>query len=269
MSADAQMPPLRLHWWKAVPNFGDAINPLIVGHLARRKVVHSGPRRADMFAIGSMLQVVKRALKDPGARAEKLCVWGTGLLNPVFGHEFLKQVDLALVRGPITAALLKCEMTRFGDPGLLINEVLPFDGVRQDRIGIVPHYTLMEDRALLRFVASDPAYLLIDPRGDAAQVCLQIASCAHVFASSLHGLIVADAYGVPNTWIEPEGQSWLKYLDYAASVGRRDMMAPLRLDEITARASRSIDYSEGIEAARDALHQSFPARLKSTAPAPE
>lgn len=257
--------PLRLYWWEAEPNFGDAINPLMVGHVAGRVVEHIGPRRADMFAIGSMIQVVKRTHKVARAEGEKLCVWGTGLLNPIFGHDFLENVELALVRGPITAALLKLEMNRFGDPGLLIHAALPFEGTRQDRIGVVPHYTLMDDPELLAFVASDPAYLLIDPREDAADVCLQIASCEHVFASSLHGLIIADAYGVANTWIEPKGQSWLKYLDYAASVGRSDMMAPLTVEAAESHKSTPMKYQDGIDAARDALLNSFPARLKSTA----
>lgn len=265
----ATITPLYLHWWKAQPNFGDAINPLIVEHVTGRPVAHTGPRRADMFAIGSLLQVVKRSVKEPRKSAEKLCVWGTGLLHPVFGHDFLKQVDLALVRGPITAALLKCELRQFGDPGLLINDALPYSGACTDHVGIVPHYSLIDDQDLLAFVASDPAYMLIDPRGDPKEVCHAIASCAHVFASSLHGLIVADAYGVPNTWIEPEGQSWLKYLDYAASVGRCDMLAPLTLDEAKARKSRPIDYADGIHAAREALYESFPARLKSAALGPD
>ncbi len=264
MAQDATLPPLRLHWWKAEPNFGDAINPLIVGYMSGRKVEHAGPRNADMFAIGSMLQVVKRSHKEP-REGEKICVWGTGLIRPVFGHNFLENVELALLRGPITAALVKRHERRFGDPGLLIDEALPFDGARQDRIGIVPHYTLMEDEELLAFVASDPAYLLIDPRGDASEVCHRIAACAHVFASSLHGLIVADAYGVPNTWIDPEGQSWLKYLDYAASIGRIDMKAPLRLNEIKGAPRDPITYQDGIADARDALHASFPERLKSGA----
>ena len=264
MSDQPNISPLQLHWWKAVPNFGDAINPLIVGHIAGREVKHQGPQRADIFAIGSMLQVVKRAHKEPREKGN-VVVWGTGLLNPVFCHDFLDNVDLALVRGPITAALLKRELKRFGDPGLLINDALPFDGSRQDRIGIVPHYSLMDDPDVLAFAASDPAYLLIDPRGDAAEVCLQIASCAHVFASSLHGLIVADAYGVPNTWITPKGQSWLKYLDYAASIGRRDMMAPLNYDAAKAHKPAAITYQDQIHAAREALYDSFPERLKSAA----
>jgi len=257
--------PLRLHWWKAEPNFGDAINPLIVGHVSGRLVEHVGPKKADMFALGSMMQVVKRALKEGRKNAEPLCIWGTGLLHPVFGHDFMDKIEVALVRGPVTAALLKLKMKRFGDPGLLINEVLPFDGACSERIGIVPHYTLMQDKSLLAFVASDPVYLLIDPRDDPVDVCMQIASCAHIYASSLHGLIVADAYGVPNTWIDPVGQSWLKYLDYAASIGRRDMVAPLELDEVAAHRPALLNYADGINAAREALLTSFPARMKSTA----
>jgi pyruvyltransferase len=265
MSVSSVTNPLHLHWWKGAPNFGDAINPLIVGHISGRSVVHCGPRDADLFAIGSMMQVVKRTQKVPRRGADPLCVWGTGLLNPVFGHDFLDNIEVALVRGPVTAALLKLEMTRFGDPGLLVNDALPFTGTRSDRIGIVPHYTLMEDAGLHAFVGCDPAHLLIDPRADAAHVCMQIAGCAHVFASSLHGLIVADAYGVPNTWITPTGQSWLKYIDYAASVGRRDMRAPCTMEQAKARKSTAIDYTDGIIAAREALYDSFPAQLRSPA----
>jgi len=254
-----------VHWWKAEPNFGDAISPLIVAHVSGRAVVHCGAHGADLFALGSMMQVVKRSHKVPRSDGAPLVVWGTGLLHPVFGHGFLDNIEVALLRGPVTAALLKLEHRRFGDPGLLIHQALPFEGARGDRIGIVPHYTRMEDPELLAFAASDPAYLLIDPRGDAAQVCLQIAACAHVFASSLHGLIVADAYGVPNSWITPDGQSWLKYLDYAASVGRRDMGAPCTPVQARAHLGRRIDYDGGLEAARGALLESFPARLKSTA----
>lgn len=264
MKQDASPSPLRLHWWKAEPNFGDAINPLIVGHMSGRAVEHTGPRNADLFAVGSLLQVVKRGHKEP-REGDRVCVWGTGLIRPVFGHEFLENVDVALLRGPITAALVKYHARQFGDPGLLIDEVLPFDGTVADRIGIVPHYTQIDDPWLLAFVASDPAYLLIDPRDDTAEVCHKIAGCAHVLASSLHGLIVADAYGVANTWIEPEGQSWLKYLDYATSVGRTDMKAPKRLDEINGAANGTITYRDGIAAARDALHDSFPDKFKTDA----
>jgi len=142
---------------------------------------------------------------------------------------------------------------------------LPFAGERSDKVGVVPHHSQMDDPDVLDLVASDPAFMLIDPRKAVAEVCQQIASCARVIASSLHGLIVADAYGVPNRWFAPLEQGWLKYHDYAASIGRTDMAFPLTTDEARAATFTNIEYQDGIDAARDALRDSFPKQLKSSA----
>ena len=265
MMASAQADaPINLHWWRGVPNFGDAINPLIVAYVSGAKIKHSTPRDADMFAIGSMLQVVKRSRKEVPDDRPPVNVWGTGLLNPVFGLDFLDKVALHLVRGPITAALLKLKLRRFGDPGLLIDSALPFTGEKTDRIGIVPHHNQIDAPDVLAFAKSDPAFMLIDPRNDAQVVCQQIASCAGVLSGSLHGLIVADSYGVPNRWISPD-QEWLKYHDYAASVGRTDMLSPLAFDEAPNAKFDKITYNDGINAAREALLDTFPEHLKSSA----
>lgn len=258
---NASPPPISLHWWKALPNFGDALNPLIVGHMAGRVVKHAAPKAAEMFAIGSLLQVVKRNFEG-GEAGHRPAIWGAGLLHPVTTKGFVDHIDIALLRGPVTAALLGLEDTEFGDPGLLVSDVLPFDGKRTDRIGIVPHHTLIDDPEMLAMIAADPAYVLIDPKGPVKDVCHQIASCAHVLASSLHGLIVADAYGVSNTWVAPTGQSYLKYLDYAASVGRGDMRAPVTLSEATPDPQLTLSYQAGIDACRTALHTTFPSHLR-------
>ena len=52
--------PLSLHWWKAVPNFGDAISPVVLAHVSGRKVVHAGVNKAEVWGVGSLLQVVKQ-----------------------------------------------------------------------------------------------------------------------------------------------------------------------------------------------------------------
>jgi len=157
---------------------------------------------------------------------------------------------------------LGVETDAFGDPGLLVNEVLPSDAPRGDKIGIVPHHTLADAPELLDLVASDSAYVLIDPRDPVEHVCAAIAACAHVFASSLHGLITADAYGVANTWVAPDGQGRLKFHDYAASVGR-DMRVPIALADIPAarKPDAPLAYYDGIAACRAALIEHFPAAL--------
>lgn len=264
MTAVADTEPLSLHWWKAVPNFGDAISPVVLGHVSGRKVVHAGVNRARVWAVGSLLQVVKRTYTT--AKDMRPTVWGTGLLHPVHGVNFTKNVNIALVRGPITAALLGLDVSRFGDPGLLISDVWPKPLNRNGKIGIVPHHTLMGDVMLTALLESDARYQLIDPRDPAKVVCAAIAACDHVFASSLHGLIVADAYGVANSWLAPVGQSRLKYLDYAASVGRA-MASPLQIEEIPEaqlpEPDAPLPYQAGIDACRDALYASFPKALRA------
>ena len=253
--------PLRLHWWKAQPNFGDALSPLILSHVSGRRVEHASVDDADVFALGSLLQIVRRNFDKPREGAKPV-IWGSGLLRPPGGRGFLKNVDVALLRGPVTAALLGVETDAFGDPGLLVNDVLPSDAPRSDKIGIVAHHTLADDPELQTLIRLDSAYVLIDPRNPAEQVCAAIASCAHVFASSLHGLITADAYGVANTWVAPEGQGRLKFHDYAASVGR-SMRAPIAVADIAQapKPDAALTYQDGIDACRAALVDHFPAAL--------
>ncbi|MEQ6248031.1 polysaccharide pyruvyl transferase family protein [Sulfitobacter sp. HNIBRBA3233] len=258
--------PLAMHWWRSQPNFGDAINPFVVAHVSGREVRHAAPRASDLFAIGSMLQLVKRKFQEPRPQLGPIHIWGTGLLHPVSGSKWMDNMEIAAVRGPVTAGLLNKPVTNFGDPGLLIDAVWPFEAERTDRIGIVPHHSGVHAPEVEALLASDPAYMLIDPADDPKTVCHQIASCAQVFASSLHGLIVADAYGVPNTWVRTNNQMTLKYLDYAMSVGRTDMRAPISWEDVPdAPFPGAISYNDGIARCRETLLDCFPATLKSGA----
>lgn len=256
---------LRLFWWKGVPNFGDALSRIVVAHVSGREVAHSGVAGAELFAVGSILQIVRRKFSDGGKG--RPAIWGSGLLHPTH-RDFLKHVDVALLRGPVTAALLGLKQKGFGDPGLLIADALGLRAERQDRIGLVPHHKQMDDPAIRQLAAQDDRIVLIDVREDAAEVCAQIAGCAHVFASSLHGLITADACGVSSTWADPGAESHLKYHDYAASVGR-PMLTPIAWEDIpaairTLNPPAELPWADGIARARADLLNSFPAQLSAT-----
>jgi hypothetical protein len=154
---------------------------------------------------------------------------------------------------------------QFGDPGLLIAEILPAAPAKTHRIGLVPHHSQIEDPEILALAQSSDEFLMIDPRQDAEAVCRQISACDQIYASSLHGLITADSYGVPSTWVSPGDQAHLKYYDYAASIGR-PMISPLAWDQIptpakTQTKQAELPYSAGIVRAKMALHNSFPAHL--------
>ncbi|SNS74797.1 polysaccharide pyruvyl transferase family protein [Tropicimonas sediminicola] len=266
MAAEA---PIKLFWYRKEPNFGDALSPLVVAHLAGRPVAWAHRGECELYAAGSLMTMIANAHAEPRHDGSRPVIWGSGMMAPV-SSGFLANVRLALLRGPITATLLGQRAEGYGDPGLLAPEVLGEAPQRQDRIGVVPHLSKRGDPALVAALADDPRLVLIDVTAeDPLNVVRQIASCAYVFASSLHGMIVADAFGVPNTWLDPSGNhgaAALKFYDYAASVGRA-LPAPLSVDEIGAaiRAGlpETIGHAAGVSACRQALVEAFPAELRA------
>lgn len=256
--------PLRLYWWRGEPNFGDVLSSVIVAHVCDRKIAHGGPLDCDMLGIGSLIQVMRRNHTEARAGGFKPWIWGAGLLHPV-PRDFLKHVRVALVRGPITAALLGLRRTEFGDPGLLASKVLRERTGRNDRVALVPHHSQMDDPEIARLAQDEPALQVIDVAQSPETVCRQIAQCRHVISASLHGLIVADSYGVPNTWLSPGKQSHLKYHDYAASIGR-PMINPIQLTDIpellqSLKDNDGLIYRDGVARACDDLINTFPASL--------
>ena len=62
-----------------------------------------------------------------------------------------------------------------------------------------------------------------------------ICSCEAIVSSSLHGIIIADAYEIPNVWIsldENHPDDNFKFKDYYLSVNK-DISKPLNFDTIT------------------------------------
>lgn len=257
--------PIRLYYWPA-PNFGDALSHLVVEHVSGREVVNARPKQAELFALGSLMHMISKHWTDR-VRGDGPYLWGTGLLNPFYRKDFLENVQVRLLRGPISAAFLRLKMDEFGDPGLLADEAVGPVAERHDRVSIVPHHSQMEDPRFVDMVEADSGLHLVDVRLDPVTVCREIAASAHVFSASLHGLIVADAYGVANTWMDPDTQGRLKYHDYAASIGR-DLIAPVEIDDVPKAARKAQDkpfsYAEGIARCRASLHKHFPTELRAS-----
>ena len=262
-------PSLRLYWWNDVPNFGDALSPVVTGWATGRKVVWAEPRRAECFAAGSVLFQSHRARRR-WPFGPRPAIWGSGFISP-FPVGFQDKVDIAALRGPLSAELMGMpETVPQGDPGILAVEAMGTPETREDWIGLVPHLSQIDDPQIAELAAREPAIKVIDVRRDPVEVCReQIARCAHVVSSSLHGLIVADSYGVQSTWLSPEGihqSPELKFRDYAGGVGR-DLGTPLSLDEVADRLGRlpqgKLEHAEGVARSKEALIGAMPERLKA------
>ncbi|AJE48576.1 polysaccharide pyruvyl transferase family protein [Celeribacter indicus] len=261
---------LKLFWWNEQPNFGDRISGDIVAHVSGQEVEWAPPRAAALISTGSIMSAARRSFKS--GRADRPWIWGTGAMKPL-PADFVDHVRIAALRGPVTRELLGAETEIFGDPGLLMPFVLGERIAQEDKIGIVPHQSRVEEiTELLRGSRQD--LVVIDPRAENhLDVVREIASCKAIFSSSLHGLIIADAFGVPNVWLDPAGNhpfARLKFYDYAAGIGRA-LPLPVPLSAIGAVLEAGvpgISYAEGIRAAQHRLFDSFPTELK-TANAPK
>jgi hypothetical protein len=207
--------PVKLFWWNARPNFGDAIAPLLLQRFAHLESVWATPGYANVVSVGSVLEAVPALWNG--------YVLGSGKLYPdsrlnLYGPA----IQVLALRGPLTAKSWAGNCA-IGDPGLLADELLPEPPERVYDLGIVPHWS---DRTLVgdkRFHGNKWKTLVIDPAGDPLEVIRSIGQCRKIVASSLHGLIAADAFGIPRRFeytprFDREGGKF-KFEDYSASVG--------------------------------------------------
>jgi hypothetical protein len=160
----------------------------------------------------------------------------------------LPRAKILALRGPLTAQGVPGDYI-LGDAALLANELVSVD--KRYQLGIVPHWsdTVLEHRH--EFKGFSPR--IIRPDGDPLEVLREIGRCRKIVSSSLHGIIVADAFGIGRrTELAPlivkEG-GLFKFKDHAACMGLEFMLgkvqhAPRHI--VQDRQQRLYDTIEGI-----------------------
>ena len=111
-----------------------------------------------------------------------------------------------------------------GDPGLLASSLVKKPALKTIRVGIIPHINHRNSPEIASLLSLIPGSRVIDVFSPVKQVLEEIASCEFVLSTSLHGLIVADSYGVPNQWLcmKRYPQWEFKFRDYYSSFGIAD-----------------------------------------------
>jgi len=212
---------IRSYWWNQVRNLGDAYAPLIVSKLFSGRVVRSAAwERRKLVSCGSVIAQAR----------DGDVVWGTGSLLPDTTMR-AKNLAVTAVRGPLTRNVLlrhgiDCPEV-YGDPGCmapLVYPKCPTDGVRR-RPGIILHYV---DKA--EIVIDDPGVVVLDIQSEPEEFFRRLAGCDRVVSSSLHGIIFAEAYGIPAAWMQISDKvvgGRHKFEDYYLGTGR-ECPFPLR-----------------------------------------
>lgn len=199
------------YWWTQKTNFGDQLNKNIL-ELAGIRPVLSHVEDAELVAIGSVLEHLPddwhgRWIAGSGKIRED------SVVRP-------GSAKILALRGPLTAKGVPGDYA-VGDLGLLASELVPLQRKTHD-LGLLPHW---RDPQLIHrpeFLRYNP--LIINPTDDVLRVTAQIASCRKIVTSSLHGLVVADAFHVarrfepaPALRTRAEGDLF-KFRDYHASI---------------------------------------------------
>jgi len=205
-----------MFWWEPIKgdiNFGDDLSRVIVEKILGNSVKykHLESKGRTLFAAGSILHFAR----------DGDVIWGSGFReNPLSENRF-SRLDVRAVRGPRTREFLlkmgiDCPEV-YGDPAVLMSHLFPEFKKEEP----VYDYIVIPNIAEIKCFANYKNIVL--PTLPWEEIVEKMLQSRLVISSSLHGIIVAESFGVPArllkmTWIEP----LLKYQDYYESTGRPD-----------------------------------------------
>lgn len=223
-------------YYALVDNMGDRLNPYIMRRLFGFEIRRVTPLTCELSGIGSGLGQFTFSDKPWLASGEwftgkmfpETCVWGTGFIRS--GHErpfYRPKMHFNAVRGELSKKKAeKLLGTRLdsvlGDGGILAEQALGERPPKKYSVGVAAHYKEQNHPAFKHILDTTPGALWIDMCGETETVIRDIASCEVVISSSLHALIVADSFHIPNIHIHVSDAmlgDGFKFKDYYSAYG--------------------------------------------------
>lgn len=216
-------PIVRLKYFLRIKNVGDRIAPDLLAALFGLRTKHYGADDAPhLIATGSLVAAATRQSH----------LWGTGLMfmQDGVGHAAAKNIHA--LRGKLTFAALRqaglaVTDVPLGDPAYLIcDSALHRRMPKKYRLGLVAHYVDRRNPRVQRLLADDGVADL-NVHDDPDAFLTRMAECETVASSSLHGLIFAEALGIPNVWLELSDQvagGGFKFHDWFSTTARPQVL---------------------------------------------
>jgi hypothetical protein len=256
MPAANECGPVRLSYFLRIPNVGDRLSPAIVTAVSGRPTVHfAAGDAAHLLAVGSMM-----ATATPDS-----VIWGAGVMREHGGVGAVDAANIHALRGKLSCSALRragvaAPDVPLGDPGFLAPALLGIAKTASpaNRIGVVPHYV---DRASPHFrrLLAEPGVVDLNVHDGPERFLRAMADCEVVISSSLHGLIFAEALGIPNLWVVAGGDiggGAFKFNDWFSTTARPQTSAlvltpDVSVAELTKQATlhESMIETEAIRAA--------------------
>ena len=244
--------------WRDFTNFGDMLSEKVVEKIVGHRISTTFNRsfknitgKNKLLALGSIIHMAE----------DDDVIWGSGIngkhpdkTDKNF-YRFTK-LDVRAVRGPLTREFLlsmgiNCPEV-YGDPALLLPILFPeFKKAKNPsrEYIIIPHYS--DEHLFLNHPN------LVTVKEDWDEVIKQILDSKFVIASSLHGIIVAEAFGIPTRYLKVSNKEPLfKYKDYYYGTNRYDFKYATTIEEALKMGGESLPKCD-----LDKLLKSFPFEL--------
>lgn len=170
-----------------VNNFGDLFSADLLKFLGYKLLYVDDYKKSQMSLTGSILQMYHQDFSS--------YVMGSGFIHERFDRSN-NNWNVKIIRGPLSKA--QCDYTGdcvFGDPGILASVIFPKHNLKKYTLGILPHCVDYEYAKQLNF---NGKVKIISARQPANMVAKEMQECEYIASSSLHGLIFADAFRIPN-----------------------------------------------------------------------
>lgn len=152
-------------------------------------------------------------------------IWGAGMLKYKLLNN--KPNKIYAVRGPKTREIciqsgLECPEI-YGDPALLIPYYYQPYVLKKYKLGIIPHHSHIKSYLINKFKNNNDIKIInFTKYNDWKDIIKEIVECEFIVSESLHGLIIAESYKIPNIWISigTNIDQNLKYEDFFLSINK-------------------------------------------------
>lgn len=215
---------VNLHWYSTksndgIENLGDYLSVVVVKNLLIERNILEHKKLYDtkhLYAIGSIIFY----------GFQRATIWGSGLLHkaPFYRMPFIYHLDIRAVRGPLTRKSLMKNGFKvpevYGDPAIL----LPLFYTPLEQVSDQREYIVIKHKNSTEIVEDGSTVNILT--NNWMKTVDEIASAKLVLSGSLHGIIIAEAYGVPailvKSLMDPADKDLFKYKDWYYSTGRKD-----------------------------------------------
>jgi hypothetical protein len=251
-------------------NLGDALSAVVVAAISRLPILRSpfSAKRERLAAVGTIGHALHFG---------KVHLWGTGFdmqrdrTGGLVGYSIPDDTELVVhaVRGRRTAAALREKgisvPEAYGDPVWFLPKIFRDPGVKTWDLGVIVHISELEAPDAQALVKAAIARYRIPPEfaervriintytpatiDGLREKTEEIVSCRRILSTSLHGLVIAEAYGIPCAW----------FATYAGTSGslRIDGDCPIdhRMKDFYSGANRDtvLSYLQPLDEATDWL----------------